>query len=160
MNCYRALTVVVLAATVMLANGCGDGLQFAKDERLTIVAPKNLATVDVPVHLRWTSTIAPANGDRYAVFVDHLPVHPGQNLRSMADASCASVRSCVDEAWLNRHFVYVTQRPSLDLEYLPILDPAKGEPEMHRVTIVLVDADWRRVNESAWRVSFELGSHQ
>jgi hypothetical protein len=142
----------------MLAGACGGGLQFAKDTRLEIVAPKSLAMVSAPVRVRWTSEIGMHRDLLYAVFVDHLPVHPGQSLRSMADASCASVRSCVDEAWLNRHFVYVTRDSSLQLDALPIKDPATGEPDMHQVTIVLVDGAWRRIGEAAWRVTFERGT--
>jgi hypothetical protein len=62
----------------------------------------------------------------------------------------------VDEALLNRHSVYLASDPRLDLEALPILGPPKGEPDVHHATIVLVDANWRRLGESAWRVSFVL----
>jgi hypothetical protein len=146
----------VIIATALLNTACGDGLQFAEDTRVHIVTPHQLGTVSLPVHVRWTSTLPVSGPLEYAVFVDAHPVHPGQSLRSLADASCASVRSCVDEAFLNRHFVYLTHRPSVDLDFLPILDPAKGEPDMHQVTVVLVDDDWRRSGESAWRVTFEL----
>lgn len=152
----RALALVALAVAALLNAGCGDGLLFAKDARLRIVAPKNLATVSTPVHLRWTSQIPPANPPTYAVFVDALPVHPGQNLRSLAGATCASVRGCVDVAWLNRHSVYLTSQLSFDLDALPILGTARGERDIHKVTIVLVDADWRRLGEAAWSVAFDL----
>ena len=158
MRARRLLAATGIAAAAMLVGACGGGLQFAKDTRVEIVAPKNLSAVTVPVHVDWTSRLPTNHKMLYAVFVDHLPVHPGQNLRSLADASCASVRSCVDEAWLNRHFVYVTRRTSLELDALPIKAPAAGEPDMHQVTVVLVDRAWRRVGEAAWRVTFERGT--
>jgi hypothetical protein len=148
--------LVALAAEVLLNTGCGDGLLFAQDARLQIVAPKSLASVSTPVHLRWTSQIPAGSPLMYAVFVDALPVHPGQNLRSLAGPSCASVRGCVDVAWLNRHYVYLTSRLSFDLDALPILGTAKGERDIHKATIVLVNADWRRLGESAWSVAFDL----
>jgi hypothetical protein len=148
-----------MAAGALAGGACGR-LQFAKDARLRIVAPVDMATVSAPVHLRWVGRIP--SGDVsggsavYAVFVDALPVHPGQNLRSLAGPTCARVASCVDEAWLNRHYVYLTDHADLDLDALPILGTPKGERDVHKVTIVLVDSNWRRVGESAWSVTFGL----
>jgi len=152
----RALALVVLAVGAFLNTGCSDGLLFAKDARLSIVVPKSLASVSTPVHLRWTSRIPPGSPLMYAVFVDALPVHPGQNLRSLAGPTCAGVRGCVDVAWLNRHYVFLTSQLSFDLDGLPILGTAKGERDIHKVTIVLVNADWRRLGEAAWSVAFDL----
>jgi hypothetical protein len=156
----RALAVIGATVGVLLittlAGACGNGLLFARDARLRIVAPRDMETVALPVHLRWTSTVAPSGDTRYAVFVDVLPVHPGQNLRAVAGPRCAGVPSCVDEALLNRHSVYLARAPRLDLDALPILGPPKGERDVHHVTIVLVDAGWRRLGESAWSVSFAL----
>jgi hypothetical protein len=115
-----------------------------------------MATVSTPVHLRWITEVPAGTPATYAVFVDTLPVHPGQNLRSIAGATCASVATCVDIAWLNRHSVYLTSQPSLDLDTLPILGTAKGEQDVHRITIVLVNASWRRLGEAAWSVTFSL----
>ena len=150
------LLAVGLAAGAVLTAACGEGLQFVDDARVSFVSPRDFDTVTMPVHLRWTSDLPSNSSLGFAVVVDALPVHPGQSLRSLADASCASVRSCVDEAFLNRHFVYLTGEDSFELDALPILDPAKGEPDMHEVTVILVDRDWRRSGESAWRVTFEL----
>lgn len=144
------MTIAAVAASVTA--GCGGGLQFAKDSRVRIVEPHQLATVTTPVHLRWVATARAS----YAVFVDSLPVHPGQNLRALAGPRCAGVVSCVDEAWLNRHYVFLASRPDLELDALPILATAKGERDMHTATIVLVDSTWKRLGESAWTVTFGL----
>ena len=151
-----ALAAAGLAVAALLGPACGGGLRFATDRRLTIDSPHFLQAVSLPVHLRWTARRAPSPPAKYAVFVDVLPVHPGQNLRAVAGSRCAGVPSCVDEALLNRHSVYLASEPRLDLETLPILGPPKGEPDVHQATIVLVDANWRRLGESAWRVSFVL----
>lgn len=155
---YRPfLAAAGIATGALLGTACGGGTQFAEDGRVRIVSPRNLATVSTPVRLRWTDTAASGSPPLYAVFVDHLPVHPGQNLRSMAGTTCAGVATCVDMAWLNRHDVYLTNQPRLDLETLPILGTPKGERDVHEVTIVLVDAAWRRLGEAAWGVTFGLG---
>ena len=150
---WRAAGVV---AGALLGSACGGGLLFAKDARVKFVAPRDGAAVTTPVHLRWVGDGAPRRDLTYAVFVDALPVHPGQNLRALAGPQCARVRSCIDLAWLNRHFVFVTNQPSLDLDTLPILGTAKGERDIHTATIVLVDSDWRRSGESSWTVSFDV----
>ena len=152
----RGTALAGLVVTALLAPACGGGLLFAKDSRLTIDSPRDLQPVSLPVHLRWTATVRRSPPAQYAVFVDVLPVHPGQNLRAVAGSRCAGVPSCVDEALLNRHSVYLAREPRLDLETLPILGPPKGEPDVHQATIVLVDANWRRLGESAWRVNFVL----
>jgi hypothetical protein len=152
----RTRAVVAIAVVALLGTACGNGLLFVKDERLRIVSPKNLATVSTPVQVRWTTHAPPSTELNYAVFVDALPVHPGQNLRSLAGAKCASVPTCVDIAWLNRHFVFLTAQPQLDLQALPILAAAKGERDIHKVSIVLVDQGWRRLGESAWSVTFDV----
>jgi hypothetical protein len=139
---------------VLVATACSGGLVFAKDTRVRIVSPRDLGTVSTPVHIRWTAEVTPAL--MYAVFVDALPIHPGQNLRSLAGARCAGIPSCVDVAWLNRHNVYVTNQPDVELDALPILGTPHGNPDMHTVTIVLVDPAWRRQGESAWTVTFAV----
>lgn len=148
------LCVAVLALAAALLTSC-SGLQFAQDASVKIVDPPSLATVATPVALRWTGR-APS-GSSYAVFVDSLPVHPGQNLRSLAGKTCANAPGCADRAYLERHFVFLTEQDHVELDALPILGTPKSDPDMHTVTIVLVDSSWRRVGESAWSVTFALG---
>ena len=155
----RWRAVVALAGTMagaLLGTACGHGLLLADDARLTIVSPRSLSTVSAPVQVSWRTTIPPDSRVSYAVFVDVLPVHPGQNLRAVAGARCAGVPTCVDEALLNRHAVYLTRRPRLDLDTLPILGTPKGQRDMHQITIVLVDPSWQRLGESSWSVTFAL----
>lgn len=145
----------ILLASLLSLAGCG-GLEFRADTQVRITEPTSLAAVTTPLRLRWTGVLPSDGGTRYAVFVDSLPVHPGQNLRSLAGPTCANAPGCVDLAWLNRHFVFLTSGTSLDLDTLPILGPPKGEPDAHTATIVLVDRAWQRVGESAWTVTFML----
>ena len=152
-----AVGAVVLSA--LLTSGCGGGLLFSQDTRVHIVSPRSLSTVSTPVHLSWTGRLPDARSGgsvEYAVFVDALPVHPGQNLRSLAGPTCAHAPGCVDEAWLNRHFVFLTGGNRLQLDELPILGTNKADPDMHTATIVLVDSAWKRLGESAWSVNFAL----
>ncbi len=150
------MNIARVAAVALALTACGSGVRFEKDTSVRIVTPASLATVSTPVHLRWTSSLPP--GSEFAVFLDALPVHPAQNLRALAGRRCAGVRSCVDMAWLNRHFVFVTADGSLDLDALPILGTARGTPDVHTATIVRVDPDWLRLGEEAWSVSFVVRS--
>ena len=145
-----------VVASGLLNAACGGGLLFSHDTRLSIISPRSLATVSTPVHLRWTGQLPTGNSATYAVFLDALPVHPGQNLRSQAGKVCANAPGCVDIAWLNRHFVYLTRGNRLELDALPILGTAKADPDRHTATIVLVNSAWTRLGESAWAVTFAL----
>ena len=157
---WRGFRVYVAAAGVvasaLLDAGCGGGLNFSHDARLSIIGPRSLSTVSTPVHLRWTGRLPTGSTTKYAVFVDALPVHPGQNLRSLAGKVCAHAPGCVDAAWLNRHFVFLTGGNQLELGALPILGTAKADRDMHTATIVLVNSAWTRLGESAWSVTFVL----
>jgi hypothetical protein len=143
-------------ASGLLNAACGGGLLFSHDARVHIISPRSLATVSTPVHLRWTGRLPTGSTATYAVFVDAVPVHPGQSLRSVAGKVCARAPGCVDVAWLNRHFVYLTRGNQLELDALPILGTAKADPRMHTATIVLVNSAWTRLGESAWTVTFAL----
>ncbi|HEX6395694.1 MAG TPA: hypothetical protein VFZ97_19855 [Acidimicrobiales bacterium] len=153
---FRACVAAAgVAASALLIAGCG-GLNFSHDSRLSIIAPGSLSTVSTPVDLRWSGGLRAGSTAKYAVFVDSVPVHPGQNLRSLAGKVCAHAPGCVDVAWLNRHFVFLTGSHDLELDALPILGTAKADRDLHTATIVLVNSAWARVGESAWSVTFVL----
>lgn len=154
---WRSIAAAAVLASALLNTGCGGGLLFSRDTRLKITSPRSLSTVSTPVRLTWTGRPPPASAS-YAVFVDALPVHPGQNLRSLAGNLCARDPGCVDTAWLNRHFVFLTRGNQLELDNLPVLGTPRADRDMHTATIVLINAAWTRVGESAWTVTFALTS--
>jgi hypothetical protein len=149
---------VMAAAVVLLATlpGCGvQDLNFVQDDRVTITAPKDRASVRLPVTLRWTSTDFDGT---YAVFVDRAPVPPGRDLRWLArdDELCDSTPGCPNDAWLRDRAVFATPDTSLTIDELPDLNGDSDRREFHEATVVLLDRDGRRVGEAAFTVEFEV----
>ncbi len=147
--------VAVPAALTLVLASCGvGGLNFVKDDRLSITAPRDRATVTLPVTVRWD--IERFDGT-FAVFVDRAPLPSGKTLRWLArdDELCATTPGCPDDLWFSNRNIYRTSDTTLTLTELPELDRAE-QREFHEVTIVLLGRDGRRVGESAFAVEFEI----
>jgi hypothetical protein len=144
-------------AAVALSSCAYHGLAFRDDDRVTIVAPGDRETVDVPLTIRWTThDLHPAGGTpTFALFVDQAPIRPGQNLRAIADDACRHRSGCPDAAYLSDHHVYVTTEQAVILDVLP---PPTGQrtsgKNRHHATIVLLDSAGRRIGEQAYTVEF------
>jgi hypothetical protein len=143
------------AALLAIAPGCGvHGLNFVKDERVRIVAPRANDEVRVPFTVRWT--VKDFDGT-YGVFVDRAPPRPGRTLASLAegDSVCRATRGCPDEAYLAGHRAYTTAETSFRVAQLPELSRDRAR-EAHEITVVLLDEQGRRIGESAFRVEFHI----
>ena len=116
---------------VFLFASCTFDVSFREDDRVTIVAPKDRATVTQPVTMQWevtefeiTGPGSPSGSDRgfFAVFVDRNPIAPGKSLDSVAsdDSSCRRTPGCPDEAYLNNHGVFTTTDTAIVLP--PLVD--------------------------------------
>jgi hypothetical protein len=157
----------VAAALSLLTSGCvQQGLAFRVDDRLTIDAPKARSEVTLPVTVRWSvkdfTVVAPDAGGAatkdtgyFAVFVDRTPQPPGKPLSWIArkDRTCRVADGCPDAEYLAARNIYSTSDMSLTFEQLP-RPSNKREKERHNVTIVLLDAQGRRIGESAFYVEF------
>jgi hypothetical protein len=124
--------------------------------------PAEMERVSLPVTLRWSADVRPradlkGDGPFFAVFVDRAPVAAGTGLRKILDDDCRKQRGCPDQAWLADHNVYVTGKPEVTITRI---DPAGGArvgaDDTHRATVVLIDGDGVRVDESAASVEFEV----
>jgi hypothetical protein len=147
------VTAVLVAATL---SGCGvRNLDFVQDDRVSITAPKDRATVRLPITLRWD--VQDFDGT-YAVFVDRAPVPPGQDLRWLGrdDELCSSTPGCPNEAWLRDRDVYPTEATTLTLDEVPEPVDDRNRREFHEATVVLLDRSGRRVGESAFTVEFQV----
>ena len=93
---------------------------------------------------------------RFAVFVDRAPIRPGQSLRAVGDDDCRRTPGCPDDEYLRERYVFLTCATSLTLDTLPAKSGTTrtGADDTHDLTIVLVDADGRRLGEAAWTVEF------
>jgi hypothetical protein len=146
---------------VLSGGACGSGgLQFRKDDRVDITAPRARERVVAPLAVRWTTKgldlAEPGGPTRFAVFVDRAPIHPGQSMSAVGDDVCRRTPGCPDEGYLRDRFIYLTRGTSLTLETLPAKSGSNrtGAKDAHDVTIVLLDADGRRHGESSWSVEF------
>ena len=138
-----------------------QGLAFRVDERVKITAPDDEATVSLPLTLRWTvrdfdvvepGTAAREGAGYFAVFVDATPMRPGKTLKSLRDADAVCEDPCTEDAYFLARGIYPTTSTELVIDKLPL----GSEGESHRATIVLLDADGRRIGESAFRVDFTI----
>ena len=161
--------LVVVALLLATASACGfgtAGLSFVADDRVSITSPRDREKLRLPVTVDWTvddfEVTGPGRGSGaregyFAVFVDRGPIPPGKTLRHVAkdDRSCRADDGCPDEEYLTARGIYTTSETELVLENMR-KTARDGRREFHEVTIVLLDADGRRIGESAWYVRFEL----
>lgn len=162
--------LALLALCAALAGCVPQGLAFRVDERLTFSSPEDRSTVRLPVTLDWEirdfEVVPPGTGDArdgagyFAVFVDASPMPPGKPLRWIArkDTSCRAADGCPDEEYLRARGVYTTTETELVLDQLPLTTGSddRDRRERHRATIVLLDADGRRIGESAFEIAFDI----
>lgn len=108
----RASCIAVAMVTLV---SCADWSQlaFRQDHRLRFTAPANGDLVELPVKLSWTmddfQIVEPGSGagkpsaGYFAIFIDEVPMAPGQTLRELAaeeDPSCAQDPKCPDRGYL------------------------------------------------------------
>ena len=152
----KRFAVVVAAALLAAAlPACSaDNLSFKTDTRVEIVSPVENERVRLPAHIRWT--VADFDG-RFGVFIDRAPMRPGRTVRSLVPEKdpCRQLPRCPDERWLADRGIYVTDATELVLERLPN-DDDERRTDAHDVTIVLLDAEGRRVGEAAFITGFRV----
>ena len=147
---------LLVAALLLSGAGCGRELNFARDDRVSIVAPEENATVTLPLELSWS--VEDFVG-RFAVFVDRSPMRPGKDVRSLVpreDEVCRANPRCPDENWLSARGVYLTSSPSLVVRSVPDKRSSDRQADRHEVTIVLLDEQGRRQGEGAFIREFRV----
>lgn len=163
----RACSIAVAMVTLV---SCTDWSQlaFRQDHRLRITAPANGDLVELPVKLSWSmddfQIVEPGSGagkpsaGYFAIFIDEVPMEPGQTLRELAaedDPSCEQDPKCPDRGYLADRGIYTTTETSLSLRsVLPL--PSDEPTQLHDVTVVLLDAAGSRIGENAWHLQFKL----
>lgn len=153
-----------IAVALLLSASCAHGLAFIQDGRVSIVAPKSHATVELPVTITWRvkdfritgqDGSSASSAGSFGVFVDQAPVPPGKTLAWVArgDNRCRADQGCPDTAYLADRFVFSTTQTTITLPQLPNLQAFHGH-ETHEVTIVLLNGSGERIGESAWYSTF------
>ena len=160
----KARVLVAVAAMAALLGGCRtDHLALRDAKTISVVRPGEMERVALPVTVRWDADGVRSNpaltgpGPFYAVFVDRPPIAAGTGLRTLLDDDCRSQPGCPDQAWLADHNVYVTGTPQVTLSRIGAVTGSRvGADNTHRATIVLIDGDGVRIDESAASVEFEV----
>lgn len=154
----RFRSPLLVLALALLGACSAEGLAFEVDDRIEFVAPGERQRVHLPVELRWTSSFpAPeAGGPYFAVFIDREPMRPGHTISTVLDDACRRDPSCPDIGYLEERGIYLRDTTALVLETIPDRSTATrtGAKESHEATLVLVDRDGRRIDETAWSRQF------
>jgi len=138
-------------------SACGS---FRANTSVSITAPAQLATVQVPFTATWKST-APA-GTRYALFIDRTPIPAGQTMRDLAQPGCKRVPNCYPfPAELAQDGVYITTENQFQVQTLPTAVGMTGHenPPMHTINIILfsgtgTNVQGHRIGDAVWQVEF------
>ena len=142
----------------LVLSGCAShDLAFVRDDRVEIMRPRDRADVSLPVRLEWrTRDLTPDS--YFAAFVDRAPIKPGETLAVLADDVCERTPGCPDLGYLRDRYVFVTDQRWLRLDTLPQRSSSArtGARDLHEATIIVLDADGRRVGESAYTVEFSV----
>jgi hypothetical protein len=151
------VSAALAALAPLCAAGCGGvSTALTVDDSIEIVEPLPMEVVDTPFTVRWTGGGDAASS--FAVFVDRHPVAPGRSIDAGFEDECEGIPGCPDDAVLASRGIYRTNNRELTL---PLVAPAGGVDgasalEVHRATIVVVDAQGVRRGERAWTTEFRV----
>lgn len=141
---------ILLGTAALTATSCAtSGLSFRQDDRFSWVNPKSGAEVTLPFELDWEME---GYDGLFAVFVDGIPMRPGDTLLDMVpDAHpCRSQPTCPDEDWLADEDIFVTADTSVVIDGIRDGSGSRSDRDPKEITIVLLDDDGKRTDESAF----------
>ena len=157
----------LLGSLLLLAGACTtEGLAFIEDRRVEITGPEYRELLQLPVTVDW-DVVDESLEDRlgsdvsFGVYVDVDPQPPGESLEYFArdDVQCRRSPGCPDARYFGQRGIHTTTDSEITFNALPIapgVDVDRGDPDFHEVTLVLLDADGKRIGESAWAIIFEV----
>jgi hypothetical protein len=157
-------------ALVIVASACGvSGLNFVKDERVTITSPGDRAEVTLPVTFTWDVTdfqvTGPDGSERedagyFGVYVDRAPQPPERSQAWLVreDSRCvAEPAPCAEASFLAQFNIFSTTERTFTVERVQEpTEQAERRREFHEVTIVLLNGRGERIGESAFLREFEV----
>lgn len=165
----RSRLAVPLTLLVLLS-ACGitridAPVSFRADRRLSILRPEPDARVQLPVQVVWKATDFPlTGGNHFGLFVDRVPVGPGKQVRlrvctegEKQPPQAGSFRKvCTDD----RQTVMLSNAPSFEFRcFVPRFNSPERVRNTHRVSIVLLDKDERRVGQAVRTIQFEVDAN-
>lgn len=137
----------------MVMSSCSfTGVAFRKDHRLKIVNLPDRSTIEIPFDLRFTfdGTLSPDGATAFGILIDWTPPPPGAPLARLLenDPACQGAKGCPD-GYLEQNRIITTTDTTFVMNNVPIGTDRQERRGFHEVTIVLVDAQGRRVGETA-----------
>jgi len=150
----------IVPALCLALSACSlDGLAFRDDTRLRILNLPDRSTIEIPYELRFEfdGNLSPGRDAAFAILVDWTPPPPGRTLESLLDddPQCQGQQGCPD-GYLERNRIVTTTDTSYLMDNVPVGTDRQERRGYHEVTIVLVDADGRRVGETAVFTRFRI----
>jgi hypothetical protein len=135
--------LVGASVCVLTLSSCASGLSFRHDDRLTITAPADGELVSEPVLVEWTMRPRPASVKSFLVLVDRPPQPPGTSVEHFK----------VDD----RSNLYPADGLSVEI---PAFEAETTGPEnrrnRHRIVVVPLDADGRRIGENSEHIEVDV----
>lgn len=150
--------VAVLLGVVL--SGCTlSGLDFRRDDRLQIENLDDRSTIELPYHLEFSfdGSLGEGGVAGFGVLVDWSPPPPGKSLASLLedDPACSGPSGCPD-GYLARNRITITTDTTFELDNVPVGSERQERRGYHELTIVLVDAQGRRVGEASAYTRFRV----
>jgi hypothetical protein len=144
----------------LLLSGCSlSGLAFRQDDRLAIENLEDRSTIEIPYVLEFSFAGELGTGGiaGFGILIDWSPPPPGDTLASLLDEdpACVGPSGC-PEGYLARNRIIVTTDTEFVVDNVPVGSDREERRGYHELTIVLVDAEGRRVGETAAFVRFRV----
>lgn len=160
----RRLAGAALLAGLVCAGCARPGLTLGSQNLVRITEPRELATVSLPMTMRWAGIplrAEPASkAPFYAVFIDHPPIEAGQNLVVLVDRQCQKEAGCANVAYFATHGVFITRMPWVTITNLPGALGQTPKDNLHQAVVIMVDSAGNRIGGWSSIVDFRLGGHQ
>lgn len=159
MSAFTGSGRVIAAIGLLLLPACGfQNVAFRQDTRLDFQMPGDRDIVSLPVTIDWDFDDDTADGITFGVFIDRRPMSPGATLTSISDDDdiCQRDPGCPDADYFAERGVHTTTDTAFTVDALRRPNSDDTRREIHEVTVIIIDADGRRVGESAWSLEFEI----
>lgn len=162
-----ARRLVMGAVAAALLAGCGitridAPVSFRADHRLSIEHPSPEDVVGLPLVVRWSADdVDLSDGTHFALFIDRPPVPPDREVRLRVCTEGEKLppqigefrKKCEDE----RLRIAFARDTSFGIPCIaPRFDAPERRRNSHTLTVVLVDAEGRRIGQAADSVNFDV----
>ncbi|HEX3899268.1 MAG TPA: hypothetical protein VHW74_08850 [Mycobacteriales bacterium] len=145
----RTLSAAAFAVAAFVGVGGCSGLEFKQDHRLSFITPASDQLTHLPVTVSWQ--MKTPGSYHFGVFIDQQAIKVGHNIDSVLPKGTKPTHALLAE-----DNVYETDQDHVTLRIVPDLQYDKASRQRHDITVVLLDADGNRINESAWVREFDL----